>query len=294
MPRLPEFLIIGAMKAGTTTLYRDLERNPEVFLPFRKEPSHLARDEVLTPAGRDEFARFFRRARAHQKVGVASTQYAKLPDLPGVPERARRVLGPDLRVIYLVREPVARIISQHRHDAAVDLIACGIDEAVRTEPRFINYSLYAMQIEPWIETFGRQRVLILQFETFVRNRLATVEEVSRFIGVTPRPDLVQAGVAYNESDRKRILRGPLAVISRNVLYKKLVSPYIPLAAKEKLQEVLLPKAPPAPAPPSPETVALIRDKVRDDAERLRKILGRDEPLWDLSPNSPGSRAGPLR
>ncbi len=278
MSRLPEFLIIGAMKAGTTTLYRDLERNPEVFLPYRKEPSHLARDEVLTPAGLEEFAAFFRRARTGQTCGVASTQYSKLPDLPGVPARARRVLGPEIRVIYIVREPVARIISEHRHDAAVGLIDCGIDEAVRREPHFINYSLYAMQIAPWIETFGRERVLILRFETFVRNRLATVEEVSRFIGVTPRPDLVRPDVAYNESDRKRILRGPLSLISRNVFYKRLVSPYIPLAAKEKLQELLLPKAPPPPAPPSPETVALIRDRVRDDAERLRRIMGCDTPL----------------
>ena len=85
---LPDFLIIGAMKAGTTTLYRDLMTNPAIFFPSEKEKSHLLRDEVLTEAGRRDYEKLFRRARPGQVLGIAPTRYTNLPDCPGVPGRA--------------------------------------------------------------------------------------------------------------------------------------------------------------------------------------------------------------
>ena len=112
---LPGFLVVGAMKAGTTSLYRDLPTNPSVFMPIDKEPNNLLSDDVRTPQGLDDYARHFQRAGADQLCGEASTAYTMLPRHTGVPERALEVLGPDCRIIYLVREPVARIVSHHQH-----------------------------------------------------------------------------------------------------------------------------------------------------------------------------------
>ena len=90
--RLPDFLIVGAQKAGTTSLYFDLLKNPAVFMPSDKELGNLLDDDVCTPPGRAAYAKRFRRARPDQLCGEATTSYTKLPDHPGVSDRARRVL----------------------------------------------------------------------------------------------------------------------------------------------------------------------------------------------------------
>ena len=77
--RLPGFLIIGAMKAGTTTLYHDLLTNPQVFFPLDKEPGNLASHDVLGEDGRGRYASIFKTARPDQICGEASTTYTKLP-----------------------------------------------------------------------------------------------------------------------------------------------------------------------------------------------------------------------
>ncbi|MHC4414071.1 MAG: sulfotransferase family protein [Planctomycetota bacterium] len=279
--RLPDFLIIGAMKAGTTTLYRDLLLHPQVFFPLDKEPSNLADDRVMADAGRRSYAALFERARPDQICGEASTAYTKLPDITGVPGRAREVIGSQVKVIYLVREPVSQIISHHYHDWTTGAVACGIDEAVRTEPRYVNYASYATQITPWLETLDPEQVLILRFESYINDRRDTVAGVCRFLGTEPHGGHVQADSVYNRSEGKPVPTGPFAVIQRNPLYRCLIRPSLTPAVREKLRAVLLPKAPPRPDPPALETVDYVLKRVQDDAERLRSMMGRDQALWDF-------------
>lgn len=279
--KLPDFLIIGAMKAGTTSLYRDLLANPAVFMPIDKEPWNLARDDVCQPQGLRQYAKLFEKAKAHQVCGEASTVYSQLPDITGVPQRARQVLGDRLTVIYLVREPVSRIVSHHHHLWLSGAVACGLDDAVRRYPRFINYSRYAMQIEPWREALGPQQVLIVQFETYINDRRGTVASVSRFLGIEPQCEQIRAETAYNKSEGKPVPKGPVASLRRRWLYRTILRPMLSSSAREKLRSTLLPKAPTQPDPPSMETVRYIIEQVRDDDERLRVIMGQDDPLWDF-------------
>lgn len=285
--RLPDFLIIGAMKAGTTTLYYDLMRHPDLYLPAEnKEPHCLVHDRVLTPEGKAEYAAYFRRARPNQLCGEGSTGYTKIPDHPGVPERAIKLIGPDLKVIYIVREPVGRIISQHRHLCAPHAhapsdIGPSIDEEVRKRPQFIDYSRYAMQIGPWINALGSDQVFILPFEEFVADRRESVASVHRFLGVAPRPDLIDPEERRNASDAKPVVVGHWKRIYNSPLYRQGLRRLIPLGLRDRLRASLLPRHKFVPEPPSLETVAFILEQLNDDAERLRQIMGRDEPIWDL-------------
>lgn len=280
--RAADFLIIGAMKAGTTTLYQDLLTNPSIFMPHEKEPESLTRDDVLSERGRRFYDRLFVPARPDQIVGEASTGYTKLPDFPGVPERALKVCGANLRCIYLVREPVSRVISHHHHNFGNGVVERDINYAVRTHPRFINWSKYAMQVTPWIESFGRERVEIVIFEEFIKDRTGTIERLSRFLGVEPRPELVNPDAMFNKSDNKTVTRGPLKPIVESRFYRERIKPLIPIGFKTKMRDALLPKAPPRPEPPSLETVDRIIDGVREDSEQLRRLLGRDRPIWDFA------------
>ena len=108
----PDFLIVGAMKAGTTTLYHDLSEHPDIFLPVLKEPEVLTTLERLDEM-RAYYARLFRPARPGQLKGEASTAYTKRPNNEGVAEKARALCGDGLKIIYIRRDPVERIRSQY-------------------------------------------------------------------------------------------------------------------------------------------------------------------------------------
>ncbi len=295
---LPDFLIIGAMKAGTTTLYVDLLENPAVYMPTVKEPGNLLTDDVCTARGSRAYARLFKSAGPRQICGEASTGYSKLPDQPGVPVRARRVLGEGLKVIYLVREPVSRIMSQHHHERFGGRISCGIDEAVRRYPRFIEYSRYARQITPWIETLGAPQVLIVRFESYVKDRRGTVDTVSRFLGITPRADQIDTDAVHNRSSGKPVREGPFERLRTNAIYRNLLRPLLWGGVRDSFRRLLLPKAPHRAESASTDTVRYIIDELADDLRRLGVIMGMDLPVWNLgdagetaSSTSPASPTG---
>lgn len=276
---LPDFLIVGSMKCGTTTVYRDLETSPGVFFPIDKEPGHLADDAVLEPGPfREGYEALFARARPDQRKGEASTAYTKRPDVDGVPGRAAEILGDDPKIIYIVREPVARVISQHHHDYTEGHCGGSIDRAVRDYPPLIEYTRYAWQIGPWIERFGRERVRLLLFHEYMADRVAGAAGLFEFLGVEPGD--VDAGQVFNRSEAKPVHKGIWSAIYHAPVYRRVLRPLVPRGFKEWVFRTMLPKAPPRPAPPSPETVGSILDAVREDHAELARIMGRDAPLWD--------------
>lgn len=290
---LPSFLVIGAMKAGTTTLYRDLLSSPGVFMPEDKEPEALCSEEVFTDAGLRRYERLFAPASAGQLCGEASTAYTKAPDVTGVADRALRLLGPELKLVYIVRDPVKRTISHHYHLFSEGGCGPDIDAEVARLPQLTDYSRYAMQLRPWIEAFGRERVLIVVFESYVADRAAGVREVTCFLGAGGPTDEPgegtaggAAGGAHNRGDGKPVLRGPWRLIAHNPAYRALIRPLMTGERRERLRRLLLPKAPPRPDPPAEGTVSGLVEALRADERELRSLLGREEPIWPRFAGSP--------
>jgi hypothetical protein len=278
---LPRFLIIGAMKSGTTTLYRDLITNPAVFMPQDKEPGNLNTDEVLTDQGLARYAALFAPMRPDQVGGEASTSYTKAPDIPGVPARARKVLGPELRVVYILREPVSRAISHHAHALTIEPgINPDFNIAVRSEPAYLNYSRYAMQAAPWLEAIGPAGVMLLRFEALTKDRRATVERVSAHIGVTSRPDLIDDEAVYNKTEQRVRNTGIAAAISRTAAYRQLVRPLLSPDLRDRIRRAILPRAAIKQIPPTPETVDWMLEQLAPDTVALERLVGASAPAWD--------------
>jgi hypothetical protein len=281
--RLPEFLIIGAMKAGTTTLCSDLQQSPGIFLPSVKEPHELCRPDVLDPAGRDRYAGFFRGARPGQRCGEGSTGYTKLPWNPEVPDRALELLGPGLRLIYIVRDPVARLESHYRHLVRAGTIDHDIDEAVRRVPQLVHVSRYGMQLAPWIERFGRDQVHVVCFEEYVTDRRGTIDSLCRFLAVPPPAAGTGLRTVLNAGDSlrfpSRATRTVLSPIRRSGLYRRAIHPRLPAPVRAGMRRLLLRKSasPPA-AALAPETVAALWREFEEDRRRLTALLGH-EPPW---------------
>lgn len=275
---LPHFLIIGAQKSGTTTLYRDLKIQPGTFLPETKEPNDLAADRVLTPAGRRQYEGLFRRASAGDVLGEASTAYAKLPDVPRVPERALAVLGPGTRLVYIVRNPIERIVSHYHHEVNLGTTPDGdLDGAVRRDHRFVAYSSYAMQAEPWIDTFGRDSLLVLRFEDYVADRIGTLGAVLRHIGVAGPVAPVDEEKSFKKGEDAPILRGPLARVAESAAYRRAIRPLLSTELRERIRNAVLPRTPARREAPTQATVAYLLEQLRPDLDRQRRVLGG--PLW---------------
>lgn len=279
---LPDFLIIGAMKAATTTLYHDLLANSEVFFPFEKEPSNLIYESVLTVSGRREYAALFRKARPHQICGETSTAYSKLPLYAGVPLRARDVLGKSLKVIYLVREPVSRSISHHQHQIANGVYAeQSLDQALIDHPNVLDFSRYAMQIEPWIETFGPDHIRIVIFEDYIQRRMETIEDLSLFLGITPCPESIDPTKSYNRGDSRTVKSGFFGRMSKTLLYRAVIRPLLPMRTRYLIRDALLPTAHPLRETPSLGCIERMIKVLAPEAERLGHLMGHDGSPWDF-------------
>ena len=178
---LPNFLIIGAMKAGTTSLHHYLSAHPEVFMSRTKELHYFVAEKNLR-RGRGWYQRQFREASEAIAVGEASTDYTKYPLFRGVPERIAGLL-PDVRLIYIIRNPVERIRSHYLHDVARGRERRPIGEAVSGNEHYLAPSRYAQQIEEYLEFFPRERLLLVTSEGLRKDRRAVMHRVHNFIGV---------------------------------------------------------------------------------------------------------------
>ena len=237
---LPNFLIVGAMKAGTTTLYADLCDHPEVFLTSDKEPEGLRWCGTLEGVRRYE--RLFARAGPARAVGEASTFYTKRPHADGVAQRARAVLGPDVTILFLVRDPLRRMVSQYHHEVARGAESRPLNVALREDPDYAGFSRYAWQIAPWQAAFGPGRVHVLQFERYVADRRATLTHVCGLLGIDPAGLRFDEGRAFNASAGKRVARGPWRRVIGSRFYRDHVRWRLPQWARDRLK-VVLPKTP---------------------------------------------------
>lgn len=178
---LPTFLVIGAMKAGTTSLYHYLRNHDEIFMSRIKELDFFVETHNWT-RGLDWYRRQFCEGASAPARGEASTLYTKYPEHRGVPERIAAVL-PDVRLIYVVRHPIERLRSHYQHRVLTGAETDPPEVAVLQNPVYLDCSRYAMQLEQYLEHFPREQILVVTSESLRAERAATVKEVYGFLGV---------------------------------------------------------------------------------------------------------------
>jgi hypothetical protein len=188
--RLPDFIVIGAMKCGTSSLHDQLARRPGLFLSEPKEPNFFSDDDQYA-RGLAWYASLFAAARPAQRCGESSTHYTKLPTHPHAAERMRACLAAP-KLVYVMRDPFDRIVSQYIHEWTEREVQGSLDEAVRRHERYLAYSCYARQLEPYVRAYGRDSILLVAFERMLARPDEELARVCRFIGdpspATPRWD----------------------------------------------------------------------------------------------------------
>lgn len=192
--------IIGAMKAGTHAVHAVLGGHPAIAASAVKEPCHFA--------DATELARIWPKMLPYQDAGAylslfetgpdtrylceASTHYSMLPDATGAAQRIH-AYNPDARLIYMVRDPLRRIISQYFQERRSYGDRTGFAEATRAG-RFTHYSDYAMQIEPYLGLFPREQIRIVVSERFRQDTAREAAALFHWLGLDP------AGASLGQTD----------------------------------------------------------------------------------------------
>jgi hypothetical protein len=191
---LPNFLIVGAQKAGTTSLWHYLRSHEEVFLPDNKEPGFFA-EEFGWKNGIRWYESLFAKGDHCRAAGEASTQYTMYPFFKGVPRRIASVV-PDMRIIYVMRDPIERMRSCY-----VQLLTDGQErrpmrEALFLDPGYVLLTKYAMQIG---------QILLMTAEDLRFRRNESLRRVLAFLGVSESSEM-EIFSEENQSSGKRAPR----------------------------------------------------------------------------------------
>ena len=216
------------MKSATSTLYQQLKSQPGIFMPDLKEPNFFSDDEVWE-RGFGWYSGLFASASGTDICGEASTHYTKLPTYPSTIERMVTV-APTAKLIYIIRDPVDRLVSQYVHQWSEREIRCDIDKAIIAHRELIDYSRYAYQIRGYLEAFGPDSVLITFFEHLKSNPQMVLERIADLIGYSGSPEWQSDQPADNVSNTRvrrfpfdeYLVRSPAATLLRQALVPKAV------------------------------------------------------------------------
>ncbi|MEO0530273.1 MAG: sulfotransferase [Planctomycetota bacterium] len=274
-PRLPGILVIGAMKASTTAFVELLSRHPGVWFSPEKEPHYFTSPDYGDADALRRYADLFAGAPDDAILAEASTGYSKLPDLGPTPQRIRELLG-EPKLIYLLRDPVARLVSNFHHSRLAGHYSAGLTlrQAVEADPILVTASLYARQIAAYHEEFGPDALLVLTTDELHANPGAAMRQVERHLELDPFADWPEDLPSRNSRDD---LGGSLAaqrIAPRSVL--GMLRRFVPAGIKSRVKASLAP--PPAPAP-SEDDLRYAQSLIEDDLAELVEMLGERIESW---------------
>jgi hypothetical protein len=296
---MPNFLIIGAAKAGTTSLYYYLNQHPEIYLPPLKEPHFFSYEgeelHFKAPGDREalinqsaitklqDYQNLFSQISTEKAVGEASPSYLYVPKAA---ERIKFYI-PDAKLIAILRHPVDRAYSAflHQYRASVAQGFAGLSDfaqALEEEETFIrdnwmplyhfkNGGFYCAQLKHYYTFFHPDQIKIYLYEDLTKNSAGMLQDIFRFLEVDDSfsPDV---SVKANISGVPR--NNVLYKLFKNNAIKSLLKPFLPKGIGQMFDQYMLSKP-----KLSPEVRQLLIDAYREDILKLQDLIQRDLSKW---------------
>lgn len=282
---MPNLIIIGAAKAGTTSLHYYLDQHPEVHMARRtdvtvKEMSYFWRDDWYER--RDWYGSHFDVPEPVR--GEASPAYSAFAYHPDVPRRIHELI-PDVRLIYLVRDPIERIVShwvQLRADGVSKPFAQYMQTYDDAGNRIVCPSRYYTQIREYLRYHSPDQIQVIDQRDLLVERKETLRRVFRFLGVDEEFD---SGAFEVEQNTRADKHGPRRLTMQ--LWDPVIRPVSRLAPapvrrglKRRLEPLLN-----GPVTESPALDRAMRrrlaDHLRGEVEGLREFTGQAFATWSL-------------
>lgn len=265
---LPNLVVIGAMKCGTGSLHRYLDLHSQIHMSQIKELDFFV-EEKNWKLGLDWYQTNF--TEPAEVLGESSTNYSKHPLFRGVPERMHRII-PDAKLIYIIRDPVERIVSQYIHNVAKGRERRTLDVALTelSENDYVNCSRYFMQIERYLAYYRRSSILVISSEGLAHCRMKVLSEVFRFLKVDPSFEHLGFSIMHHQSSRKKRNTG-LGLRLRDVRGAWLLRRIWPWLLKRSIEKPVM----------SQSLRYRLADVLSNDVIKLREFTGCSFENWCL-------------
>jgi hypothetical protein len=273
---LPTFLIIGAAKSGTTSLYHYLRQHPDIFMSPIKEPNYYTDGDNL-PRGairsREKYDSLFAGAKGERARGEASVRY--LNAIAGV-DRIHADL-PGVRLIAVLRQPAERAYSSYLSSSTSGRETRSAEEALQPGSYPFETSLYYPRLRRYYSRFPSEQIMVILFDDLIASPQQVLRAIFRFLGV-------DADFVADTSIRRNIGAAPRSNVLNRMADSALglIRPFTPLWLRSrglstKLRGPLLRK----PEPLAPQLRARLTEQYRSDIMATGELIGRDLSHWLL-------------
>lgn len=291
---LPNFLIIGAQKGGTTSLINHLARHPDIFVPYEKEIGFFHDDQEYAK-GIDYYKTYFSGWNGEKCVGHAPVNTSFCAE-----KAAPRLFSfnPDIRLIMILRNPIDRAYSHYYYcrrncledmdtfeaviQRELDMIARG-DHEYRSCHFYISHGFYYAQLRAYFEYFDRNQLLILYYEDFKHSPESTLLSIHSFLKVEAIK-IEELDKKHNPASAPKYKFIQKVVFKDNLLksiYKRIIPDSIQISARRYIIDPLMKKNLKRIKyePIQPETRELLRQIFKQPNEELARLLKRDFSDW---------------
>lgn len=287
----PNFFIVGAPRAGTTSLYYYLQQHPQVFMSPFKEPHFFAQikpspdqSHLFYPMDQARYLRLFRGAMPHHAaIGEASPSYLVTE---GAAARIKAVI-PQARIIIMLRDPVERAFSHYLMDVRDGVQTLPFLEALVRDHEapakgwgisrlYVEEGLYCNSIKRYLHFFGRQHVAVSYCEALALNAEAVVRHVLEFLSLDSA--LLPAPADYRVHNAFSVSRNGISQrVIKSKWLRRFAAPLVPPSWRAKLVPSLLHKEARKPLL-DPEAVRYLKQIFAPDLARLEDLLGCELPF----------------
>jgi hypothetical protein len=252
--RLPDWIVIGAMKCATTSLHRYLAEHPDIATSTPKELDFFIADRY-DRLGIDWYAQQFLDPPGASVAGESSVNYTKRHEFPGVAERMHRHL-PDVKLIYVLRDPIDRIESHWIHAVDEGSWRGDFSSAIRDleSSVMVQTSRYWSQLGEYLRYYDPAQIRVLSYEALSNDPGGVVRDVLEFVGLDPDFEHPLIGRRIHRSSRKmrpnrfgllfwddRVRRRKLRKYLRRVVASPIERPVWTPADRSRVEEYLRPE-----------------------------------------------------
>jgi hypothetical protein len=266
-------VIIGAMKAGSTSLFDYLSHHQSICSSDIKETNYFSGDE-FNATDLHEYCQLWSEwdPQVHKIAIEASVNYTKTPSRPNVAERISR-FDANWKFIYLLRHPIERIESHLTHGQARNWNGQEISD------HHLTCSMYARQLDAFHEHFGRDRIFTVISEELKNERESTMKNVLEFLGIEGQVAKEKLSVSSNTSAEHRTDHSLIKSLRKNPFLRK-VGRCVPVSLRRSIRKKT--GTPVSRVKLSEEQHDFALNRLKPDLIRLREVYGINcKSVWNL-------------
>ena len=286
---LPNFIIVGAPKAGTTSLYHYLSEHPQIFMSEPKELNFFSKEEIIEQGlyyqdfkakDLEGYKKLFDKATDRMAVGEGSVSYLFYSDTPN---KIKETI-PDVKIIILLRDPVSRGFSHYLMDYRMGLVALPYEEIVYKKSQhkyqdlyyqqYVELGLYYEQVKRYIDTFGKEKVKIYLQEDLRTDTEKVILDLYNFLEIdnSYMVDTAQQHNIFSMPKNKLIHK---LYASHRV--RSIAKTLFPNNLKEKVKNIFFERK------KKPKLDQKLKEDLSklysEDIQKLEQLIGRDLSTW---------------